>query len=440
MKMKDMRSKNFIVMIMAAVLILCSAFSTLTIQAEAAAANATVEAREKTYAQFIDELSDAMSRIGDHEVGKIEVHAKPYVSIGGRAVELLRQKEYTVLCIHYDKDGQSRDLLLTSADAALADENGYIGFEYAFNAHIRAVAKSAEAAGVTLPEGVEPVTWEVSSSNLLIHSAEAGSTYARYVAGQYDDIETIKNSRINAQIDSISAYYKGVYGNTADIDTPERKALRDAIKAKFLSAGSARTRSFDYSSGRRSYAYDGPLDKGYELELVLGLPASGKSSRVTDPDSEAMHAFILDCDEVKELIPEFQASSGAAADAVHFESFNIMDEAMKEFTEGSMKGTNVILPIVAGDFDDLMNNYIKPFEAAGYNVRAKFVEADVEASASRNIMRELSTGRIINSAVVLSFGSGPKEVFEKLAPMVNSKGVTYGYGYESMTEALDDAA
>ena len=147
-----------------------------------------------------------------------------------------------------------------------------------------------------------------------------------------------------------------------------------------------------------------------------------------------MKAFILDCDVIKELIPEFQESYGGGADAVHFESMDIMNRTIKEFTEGSLKGTNVIIPIVASDFDELMNTYIKPFEAAGYNVRAKFVPCEENASVSRNIARELETGRIINSFVVFSFGTKPEEVWNKLAPMLNSKGVTYGYGYENQAK------
>ena len=151
-----------------------------------------------------------------------------------------------------------------------------------------------------------------------------------------------------------------------------------------------------------------------------------KSTRITDPDSEEMKAFILDCDVVKEMIPEFQKSHGAAADAVHFESFNIMDSAMQQFLTGDLKGTNVIIPIVAGDFDELMQNYIKPFEDAGYHVTAKFAECEENASVSRNLARELETGRIINSAVVMSFGEKPLQVYEKLAPMQNAFGETYG--------------
>lgn len=282
------------------------------------------------------------------------------------------------------------------------------------------------AALAALPDGVVPVTWEPSSEHLIIDSEEARTLYKRIKADNYPTVEELKSNPVTAQIDALSTYYKKIYGNTADINTPERKQLRKAIEKQFLSVGSARTESVDPETGRHKYVYDGDFAKEFKMELVLGLPASGKSTRVTDPDSEEMKAFILDCDVVKEMIPEFQESHGAAADAVHFESFNIMDSAMQQFLTGDMKGTNVIIPIVASDFDELMKNYIQPFEQAGYHVTAKFVECEENASVSRNIARELETGRIINSAVVLSFGEKPLQVYKQLAPMQNAFGETYG--------------
>ncbi|MCR5510415.1 MAG: zeta toxin family protein [Lachnospiraceae bacterium] len=422
----------------AALMVLGTVFAGSSLSVDAAAPNAVIRAQEKSYAQFNTELADAMSRIGDDEVALIEVYARPFVSIGGRSVTLLGQKSGLLLDVRYEKDGETRYLTLTSDDAALADENGFIGFEYASNTHKKATEAKAAEAGVSLPDGVEPITWEPSGADLIIKSSEARALYTQAKAGNYPDLETLKNSDVIKQIDALSTYYIGVYGKTSDIDTPERQQLRESILAKFLSTGSARTRSIDFATRRHNYAYDGPLDKDYEMELVLGLPASGKSTRVTDPDSEAMHAFILDCDEIKELIPEYRETYGAAADAVHFESMELMESALKEFTEGSRKGTNVIIPLVAGDFDDLMNNYIKPFEAAGYNVTAKFVDCEPNVSVARNIMRELETGRIINSAVVLSFEYKPREVYDRLAPMINSKGVPYGF--EQRKESAKDAA
>lgn len=55
------------------------------------------------------------------------------------------------------------------------------------------------------------------------------------------------------------------------------------------------------------------------------------------------------------------------------------------------------------------------------------VPCEVNVSMARNIARELETSRIINSKVVFSFGTKPEEVYNKLAPMINAKGVAYGY-------------
>ncbi|MCR4591269.1 MAG: zeta toxin family protein [Lachnospiraceae bacterium] len=277
-----------------------------------------------------------------------------------------------------------------------------------------------------LIEGVVPITWEPSKDHLIIEGDEARELYTRIKNEDYPSLEELKKSPVISQIDSLSDYYIALYGKTIDIDTAERKKLREDVLEEFLNIGSARTDSTDPDTGRAHYVYDGSVNKDYEMELVLGLPASGKSTRVTDPDSEEMGAFILDCDVIKELIPEFQESHGGAADAVHMESMAIMEEAIKSFTEGDMKGTNVILPLVASDFDYLMNTYIKPFEDAGYNVRAKFVPCEENVSMARNVARELETGRIINSKVVFSFGSKPEEVYNKLSVMTNKKGLPYG--------------
>ncbi len=126
------------------------------------------------------------------------------------------------------------------------------------------------------------------------------------------------------------------------------------------------------------------------------------------------------------MIPEFQESHGDEANAVHLESMLIIDMAREELINGKMKGTNIILPIITDDFQILMSKYIKSFEEAGYNVRAKCLPCPVKASISRNIARELATGRIIINSVVFSFGEKPEEVYKELAPKMNLKGFPYG--------------
>ena len=300
------------------------------------------------------------------------------------------------------------------------------------------VAETAEAVDPAslLPEGVVPVTWEVSEDHLMIEGEEARALYERIVSGDYPTMEELRANPVVAQLDALSAYYKALYGNTADIDTPERKALREEILARFLSLGSARTDHLD-ENGFPVYVYDGPMKQEYWMELVLGLPASGKSTRIVDPDSEAMGAFILDPDVIKAELPEYKESHAAGADSIHFEGMDIFAEAVRAFTEGDMKGTNAIIPIVSSDLNDLMDSYIRPFEEAGYNVKVKFREAEPNAAAARVVMRELRGGQLINSAVAFSFGYGPEEVYNVLATMTNARGEPYAYDLE---EALAPAA
>lgn len=288
------------------------------------------------------------------------------------------------------------------------------------------VAIEASADACQLSDGIVPVTWEPSEDNLIIQTDEARELYDRIMDCDYPTVEELKNSEVVKQIDELSAYYTAKYGKTGDIDTAERDELRNKIKDEFLSTGSARLTQD--SEGKDTYVYDGELKSEYKAEVVLGLPASGKSTRVTDPDSAETGSFIFDCDVIKTLIPEYQESHGLAADAVHTESMQIMNSALSEFTEGSMKGTNFILPIVSTNLDELMDTYITPLENAGYSVNVKYCDSKLNESLARNVARELRTGRVINSAVVFGFGDKPEQVYDELCTMTGQNGMPYVEG------------
>ena len=128
-----------------------------------------------------------------------------------------------------------------------------------------------------LESGVVPITWVPSPDNLVIKTEEAKNLFQQIKEGNYPSLSELIDNPVISQIDSLSDYYKELYGNTADIQTSERLKLRKEILDKFLSIGSARKTD-------KGYIYDGPLEKGFQMELVLGLPAAGKSTRVTDPD------------------------------------------------------------------------------------------------------------------------------------------------------------
>jgi hypothetical protein len=142
---------------------------------------------------------------------------------------------------------------------------------------------------------------------------------------------------------------------------------------------------------------------------------------------------------IKEQLPEYKESHGAGADAIHMEGMKLMAEAEKAFLEGDMKGTNVILPLVATDLDELLEDVIRPFEEAGYTVTARFRNGTPAESASLVFRRALGGGQNINSAVVFSFGMKPQEVYTQLAPMLNTAGEPYGQDEVIAVETTDAA-
>ena len=306
---------------------------------------------------------------------------------------------------------------------------------------IRAIGEDDDGgpseAAAYLAKGVVPVMWEVTPEHPMIDTDEARALYRQILAGDYPTMEALKAHPVVQQLDDLAGYYKALFGNTAEIDTPERDQIREDIKKWFLSRGSARTVRVD-DDGNRIYEYDGPLNRDFKMELVLGLPASGKSTRVANPDSEAMGAFILDVDMIKEHIPEYMASHGAAADSVHFEGFAMFNQTLDAFLTGDMKGVNIVLPIVGTDLEEMLQQYILPFEAAGYNVKARFCPAKENEAAARVVMRELGGGQLIKSEVAFNFGEGPENVYNALKDRINAKGELYGL--EEDAEALLPAA
>ena len=290
------------------------------------------------------------------------------------------------------------------------------------------VSSSAEStsASPTLPEGVVPATWEVSAEHPMIDTDEARALYKRIKGGDYPTLQELENNEIVKQLDALSDYYSSLYGDTSKINTPEREKLRTEILEKFLSNGSARLAN-KTADGYLEYKYDGPLKYEYKAEIVMGLPASGKSSIVSDPDSEKYGAFNLDSDIIKSMLPEYQESRGAATGSIHQEGRELLNKAVEDFTKGKMKGCNVIIQTIGHKLDELKSRYIEPFEAAGYNVKIVFCEARLNESLARAVMRGLSTGRIIKSSAIIEYGYRPEEVYNTLAPMKNAKGETYGY-------------
>lgn len=228
-------------------------------------------------------------------------------------------------------------------------------------------------------------------NKLVLDDDDSRAVYERIKSGNYYELDELYKlpvfKRIAAKIDA----FKQKYGDTSTIDNPERRAMRKKWKDQFLKGEVAETMPPNGT----------PLKKDFKATIVVGLPASGKSSRIANPLSNEQGAFIMDSDEMKKLMPEYHGGQGA--DAVHKESKKVMEQAFEEFTSGSMKGTNLVIPVIGDETGKLNDNYIKKLLAAGYDVEIAYKQADAKSSANRVVSRAISEGRFIPRKVVESY-------------------------------------
>ncbi|SDK32114.1 zeta toxin family protein [Aliiruegeria lutimaris] len=155
---------------------------------------------------------------------------------------------------------------------------------------------------------------------------------------------------------------------------------------------------------------------GREATLLLGSPAAGKST-IANEIAVARGAAILDSDEIKKTIPEFDGGIGAGA--VHEESSDLAKLVEAELLAG---GYNVVIPKVGGSAASI-EKLAGRLRAAGYEIRLVNMAVTSENAYKRMIGRYVSSGRIIPPAYVDAIGDKPSSVFREL----KEKGLFDGY-------------
>ena len=233
-------------------------------------------------------------------------------------------------------------------------------------------------------------TWD---NKLVLDDDASREVYERITSDKLYELDELYELPVFKKIEAKIGEYKQKYGVTANNSTPERERLRKNWVQQFLVGDGADTMP---PNGK-------PLKKEYKATIVVGLPAAGKSTRIANPLSEEQGAFIMDSDEMKKLIPEYRDTNGGAADAVHKESKNLMESALGEFTGGSMKGTNLVIPVIGDDAGKLYKKYIKMLFDAGYDVEIAYKKADARSSANRVVSRAIKDGRFIPREVVMGY-------------------------------------
>lgn len=176
------------------------------------------------------------------------------------------------------------------------------------------------------------------------------------------------------------------------IELKNRAGIQKGVFDRLQNMGSAVTRSDG------AVSFSGEILCERRLDILIGLPASGKSSALVEPISEMYKSRVIDSDEAKKLLPEY--NDGWGAGVVHKESQRISEQQLLTALE---KGENITYPRVGGDTTELIN-IAAIAKSKGYSVYVHFNELDRNKALGRMINRFLETGRYIKPELITRYG------------------------------------
>lgn len=285
--------------------------------------------------------------------------------------------------------------------------------EMTSRAPARPEAESIDTAGKTAynetVEG-EPQTAEKTQSTTTEKpkaSPELQSAIDRLTAGE--DVSREEIDRI-PEVAAVRALPKM---NTADIQTPERQKLRSEVLEQIYQRGSYSNETHDYT---------GEIAQERRADIVIGAPAAGKSSVLVDPLSEQHKSRVIDSDDAKKLLPEYDDGKGAGN--VHRESSMIRD-VLKQ--RAIARGENIVWPTVGDKLDKLLSS-IQEFRDSGYSVYLHLNELSAGKATGRALGRYLSTGRFVDPEIVLKVGDKPTQNYNYIR---QQEGLIDGYSHYS---------
>lgn len=241
-------------------------------------------------------------------------------------------------------------------------------------------------------------------------SREMESILASLERGEHVDMNDIYNTM------EIKQAEKFMLGQVDTLKISGREDFRNNVAVKMLSRGSA------VIDNDKCISYNGNVDRGHRLDIVIGLPASGKSSAVVDVVSQEFHSLIIDNDEIKKEIPEYAGGWGATA--VHKESQKIEEKVIDIATN---RGMNIVLPKVGSNLEKMIG-IVNNAKERGYTVLVHYVDLNVNKAIGRMINRYLDTGRFIAPKRMEKYvNSIEGNKISKVYDILKSSGVIDGY-------------
>lgn len=181
------------------------------------------------------------------------------------------------------------------------------------------------------------------------------------------------------------------------ITLPNREEIREAGYQKALQKGS--WNGTDYS---------GEVQKNRRMDIVIGLPGSGKSSVYTERLSQEHKSRVIDTDDFREYIPEYNGSNAAI---VHREASAIRDLV---FDAALDNGDNILLSTIGADAEKL-EKQITAYKEDGYQVYLHLNELPNNKSLARAIGRYIgedgTLGRYVSPKLIAEYGDKPTQTY-----------------------------
>ena len=162
--------------------------------------------------------------------------------------------------------------------------------------------------------------------------------------------------------------------------------------------------------------------------IVLGPPASGKSS-IANPLARKLNASILDPDEAKKLLPEFDG--GVGSNATHVES-KLITEQVRDIMIGN--GDNILIPTVGLD-PAKIRQQVKIYKNNGYLVDLVDVSVPADIARIRMLVRFAKSRKLIPPKYIDKVGDLPSKTYD----ILKKENIADGYSRIDNSVGIKDA-
>lgn len=181
------------------------------------------------------------------------------------------------------------------------------------------------------------------------------------------------------------------------ITLPNRQAIQDEAYRQAIQKG-----SWDGQD------YNGEVRHDKRMDIVIGLPGSGKSSVYTERLSQEYKSRVIDTDDFRGYIPEY---NGSNASMVHREASRIRNRLLNSALDN---GDNILLSTIGADAQKLATQ-IQKYKDEGYSVYLHLNELPNNKSLARAVGRYIpedgSLGRYVSPRLIAEYGDKPTQTY-----------------------------